>query len=271
MRIKDFGDLGERVLVFGGPYSNLRATQALRSYADLHGFAPSACICTGDVVAYCANPVATVDEIRDWGVPVIAGNCEEQLSSGAPDCGCGFEEGSACDLLSASWYPFAAAAVSAADRDWMGCLHQLAIGCVGGLRVVFVHATAHENNRFVFFAENDEILFQYFNEIESIVGAVDVVFSGHSGIAFEREVQGKRWINAGVIGMPPHNGSRATQFITFDAQSGVTHHWLDYDAEQEAVDMRAKGLVQGYDTALLSGYWPSEDVLPQELRVFDRG
>jgi len=37
--------------------------------------------------------------------------------------------------------------------------------------------------------------------------------------------------------------------------------------------MRRAGLVQGYDTALSTGYWPSEDVLPADLRVAasDRG
>jgi hypothetical protein len=41
------------ILVFGGPYSNLRALQALRRRAHELGIAPSHCICTGDVVAYC--------------------------------------------------------------------------------------------------------------------------------------------------------------------------------------------------------------------------
>ena len=30
--------------------------------------------------------------------------------------------------------------------------------------------------------------------------------------------------------------------------------------------MRSAGLTQGYDTALQTGNWPSEDVLPKELR-----
>ena len=40
------------VLVFGGPYSNLRALAALRQRADELGIPPSHSICTGDVVAY---------------------------------------------------------------------------------------------------------------------------------------------------------------------------------------------------------------------------
>lgn len=65
--------------MFGGCYSNLEATVALRCEAERLGIAPHNTICTGDVVAYCADPVATVDEVRDWGVHVVMGNCEESL------------------------------------------------------------------------------------------------------------------------------------------------------------------------------------------------
>ena len=47
------------ILVFGGPYSNLRATQAMRARAEELGIPPSSTICTGDVVAYCAEPEET--------------------------------------------------------------------------------------------------------------------------------------------------------------------------------------------------------------------
>lgn len=67
------------VLFFGGCYSNLEATVALRGEAARLGIRPDNIVCTGDVVAYCADPVATVEAICDWGVHVIMGNCEESL------------------------------------------------------------------------------------------------------------------------------------------------------------------------------------------------
>ncbi|MHC5035572.1 MAG: metallophosphoesterase family protein, partial [Planctomycetota bacterium] len=89
--ILDLGDFDEPVLVFGGPYSNLEATRALLAEAARRGLAPSRLLCTGDVVAYCADPQATVDLIRGAGIAVVMGNCEESLGSAAADCGCGFE------------------------------------------------------------------------------------------------------------------------------------------------------------------------------------
>ncbi len=110
------------MLVFGGPYSNLRALSALREVAVSRGFTPAQVICTGDVVAYCAEPEETAALMRDWGCHVIAGNCEEQLAAGGADCGCGFEEGSACDLLAKGWYPFAQTRVSPESTAWMATL-----------------------------------------------------------------------------------------------------------------------------------------------------
>ena len=86
------------LLVFGGSYSNLRATQAMIAEAARRGIPPERTICTGDVVAYCAEPEETARAIADWGCHAIQGNCEQQLAEAAADCACNFESGSACDL-----------------------------------------------------------------------------------------------------------------------------------------------------------------------------
>jgi len=83
----DLGELSGPVLVFGGPYSNLEAARAIRAEAARLGVPPARTICTGDVVAYCADPGATVALVRDWGIAVVMGNVEESLGAGAGDCG----------------------------------------------------------------------------------------------------------------------------------------------------------------------------------------
>ena len=44
------------VLVFGGPYSNLEATRAVLDAAARRGIPGRRILCTGDVVAYAAEP-----------------------------------------------------------------------------------------------------------------------------------------------------------------------------------------------------------------------
>ena len=81
-----------------------------------------------------------------------------------------------------------------------------------------------------------------------------------------RETARGLWINAGVIGMPPHDGGAQTRYAILD-EGTVRIHNLHYDASAAAAQMRDVGLTQGYEVALQSGYWPSEDVLPVSLRV----
>ena len=260
------------LLVFGGPYSNLQATRALRRAAGEMGIAPGNCICTGDVVAYCADAAATVTEIRDWGCHVIAGNCEKQLAEGAADCGCGFEAGSACDLLSVGWYAHADRQIGAGDRAWMAALPNVLGFTHEGRQVRVCHGGFTDVSRFLWPASPDRA-FQA--ELEALAddragpgGGRDApafVFSGHSGIAFERRIDDVRWVNAGAIGMPPNDGAPGTRFVVLDGDR-VTVHRLGYDWRGAQAAMVAAGLVQGYDAALGSGWWPSEDVLPVEMR-----
>ena len=125
--------------------------------ARARGFAPEQVICTGDVVAYCADAAATVDAIRDFGCTVVAGNCERQLASGADDCGCGFEAGSACDRLSAEWFVHASAQMTKAHRDWMAELPDLVVLDHAGRRSAVIHGGVADVARFIWPSSDAEV------------------------------------------------------------------------------------------------------------------
>ena len=247
------------ILVFGGPYSNLRATEALRREARQLGIAPAQTICTGDVVAYCGEPEETAQLVRDWGCHVIAGNCEEQLADGAGDCGCGFEEGTACDLLSKGWYPYANSRVSAESRAWMAARPKSLHFNLGGLRFRVVHGGVDVVNRFVFASQTDVLT-------EELARAqADVVVAGHAGVPFLSRVAGKTWFNPGVIGMPANDGTADVWYgLVTPTPSGIrlSTHRLAYDSRAAAAGMRRWGYADGYAKSLITGIWPSFDVCP---------
>ncbi len=145
-----FLSLDGPVLVFGGCYSNLEATVALRREAERLGISPRNTICTGDVVAYCADPVATVDEVRDWGVHVVMGNCEESLGWSKDDCGCGFEEGTACRRRCRSIGTVIPIDTWAMTRAWMRELPRRLDVQIGGRRLAVIHGAVDLVNGFVF-------------------------------------------------------------------------------------------------------------------------
>lgn len=263
---KDLGVIDGPVLLFGGPYSNLQATQAVLAQGASRAIAPGAMICTGDVVAYCAQPVETVQALRTAAVHVVAGNCEKQLASGAGECGCGFEEGSVCDLLSTAWFDFANAQVGASDRAWMATCPDTLSFQHQGARYAVLHGGATDVARFIWSTSPEAVFAQEWETLQDKIGPVDHVIAGHSGIPFMRQTPWGRWINVGVIGMPPHDGCQQTRFGVLDGGE-VLIHALRYDVDGAFDQMQRAGLTQGYHDALRRGYWPSEDVLPGDLRT----
>jgi predicted phosphodiesterase len=253
-------DGGGPVLVFGGPYSNLRATQAMQAEATRRGIPAHRVICTGDVVAYAAEPDETTCLIRDWGCHVIAGNCEEQIGTGAADCGCGFADGTACDLMAKGWYPFANQRVSDANRTWMRDLPMGATFALGGLNFSVVHGGVQQTNRFIFGSETSVIA----EELAHV--SSDVVLAGHAGVPFIAKVGAKTWFNAGVIGMPANDGTTDVWYgLITPVANGVTlsTHRLAYDHRAAAASMRRWAHADGYATTLVTGIWPSHDIFPE--------
>ena len=261
---QDLGELTGPVLAFGGPYSNLQALQALMNWAAGQGVSAQNMICTGDIVAYCADATETTALMQQTDIPTIAGNCEKQIAEGADDCGCGFEEGSQCSILSRGWYPYALTQISEVDRRMMGELPDIISFTHQGLRYAVIHGGYTDIRRSIWSTSSDSDFNEEITEIENAIGPVDSIIAGHSGIPFIRKVGGKTWINAGAIGMPPNNGDFHTRFVLIDQRPEI--HTLDYDWRGAQSAMRTAGLTQGYDAALETGYWPSEDVLPTALR-----
>lgn len=263
-RVKNLGELAGDVLVFGGAHSNLHATRALLGRADALGIARHRRIFTGDAVAYCGDPVQTVRAL--WGhCELVAGNCEKQLVAGADDCGCGFKDGSACAQMSVAWFRFARKSLGAAELSHMADCADIIVFSAYGLRYAVIHGGATDISRYLWPSSPDA---EFASEIAAItdqVGRIDAVVAGHCGVAFERHVAGVRWINPGAIGMPPNDGRRQTRYMLL-TERGARIERLDYDVHGAMTAMQSAGLVQGYDQALKTGIWPSQDILPKQMR-----
>ncbi len=252
------------LLVFGGPYSNLEATLAMRQRAEALSVPPGNVICTGDVVAYCAAPEETARLVADWGCHVIQGNCEQQLAAGAEDCACNFEDGTECAALAKGWYPFANNRMTPEMRAWMGGLPETLRFTFAGRTFRVVHGGTDIVNRWVFPSER-EILTE-----EVVLAGADVIIAGHSGIPSITRVRKRVWFNPGVIGMPANDGTADVWFGLVRAidDGGVmlSTHRLVYDHHTAAAGMRRFGHANGYARTLVTGLWPSLDILPPTER-----
>ena len=258
----DLGQITDPVLVFGGPYSNLQATKALLDRAKELGIPPERIICTGDVVAYCAAAAETTALVRQSGVHVVRGNCEISFADGAGDCGCGFDEGSTCDQLSARWFSYARERLDNDATDWMRRLPGQIVFEMAGRRLAVVHGAPSSVNRFVFpSTPATEKL------AEISLSKCDGVICGHSGLPFTQILGSALWHNAGVIGLPANDGTRRTWFSLLtprDDELRLDHLPLEHDAEGASADMAANGLPQEYATTLTTGLWDNCDILPED-------
>jgi predicted phosphodiesterase len=249
-------NLGKKAFVFGGAYGNLQATIAILEKAKELGFDKSEIIFTGDTVAYCANPIDTAQLIRDSVDHIVMGNCEEAIATGSASCGCGFEVGTECSILSNQWYNFCLSKIDSQTADWMGSLPRNIIATIGIHDFLVTHATPHSINQFVFpsnlCSANDS-------------ANVDGYIVGHSGIPMIDEINGKPWLNSGASGMSANDGTSSVSFATITSNGNhiqIEIHRLGYNFVGAQSAMLSAALVNGYMDCLASGIWPSHDVLP---------
>lgn len=259
------GEIKHPMLFFGGPCSNAESTEAMLSLAHKEGFAPEHIVCTGDLAAYCADPAKTVSLIRESGINVIMGNCEESLGSELDDCGCGFDEGSSCDLLSVAWYRHAQSQLSQDDSRWMAGLPRSLRFSMAGNNALVIHGSVSQINQFVFPSTETTV-----KETEIEHSQADLVIGGHSGVPFTEKLGARLWHNPGIIGIPANDGTPRVWFSTLtpiDDGILIEHRVLDYAFETTAQRIFDAGtLPDDYGHTLTSGLWPSDEVMPEADR-----
>ncbi|WP_298485330.1 metallophosphoesterase family protein [uncultured Maribacter sp.] len=256
--------LGERkgkMLIFGGVYSNLQALQALKEVSKEEGIAPENCICTGDIIGYCAQPEETIKLFKEWKALSILGNVELQLVEGAEDCGCDFTQGSRCDNFSKLWYPYAQSKLSKESLNWMATLPHHISFTYGSKKVSVVHGSYSNISEFIFESTPDQIKEESLKNLNS-----DIILAGHCGLPFHSTINERLWLNPGVIGMPANDGTSRVWYMILENIEGsinYTHRYLNYNYEQASSLMEENNLPIEYTKTLVSGIWDNMEILPE--------
>ncbi len=259
----NLGEFDSPVLIFGGPYSNQSATRAMLTQAQKLSIPPDRTICTGDVVAYAAEPEQTCQLIKNSGIHVLMGNCEESLAENRNDCGCGFEEGMLCSTLSENWYHYAQKKVSDPTRQWMKTLPRTIRFSIAGQSCCVIHGGINQINQFIYASSDCEIKRQ-----QLLQANANIMIGGHCGLPFGQQIDDRLWLNAGVIGMPANDATVDGWYMLIEpVQVGIKVSWnrLSYDYLDCYLKMKTVGLKDYADT-ITSGLWPSMDVLPDDER-----
>jgi predicted phosphodiesterase len=257
---ENLGKKSGKMLLFGGVYSNLQALEALKQIAEQEGIAPENCVCTGDIVGYCAQPEETVQLFKLWGAKSIVGNVEIQLRENADDCGCDFREGSRCDGFSQLWYPYAQSKLSENSLDFLKTLPNYINFSYADKQVSVVHGSYFNVSEFIFKSTPWQVKQPNFDATKS-----NVIVAGHCGLPFHHEQNNQLWLNPGVIGMPANDGNPSVWYaIVDDTQSTLsfTHKTLNYNYKLTSKLMQNGLLPKEYSRTIVTGIWDNTEILP---------
>ena len=258
---KDIGTLSGKLLVFGGSYGNFQSLEALKEIADSQNIQPSNIICTGDIMGYCAQPNECIELIREWGIHNIAGNVELQVRNDEEDCGCNFEDGSRCDVFARSWYPYIQNNIKPENKDWLHSLPEFIKFEYAGKKGQVIHGGVEDTSQFIFESTDWKVKDQIFTQTES-----ELLLTGHCGLPFHSEKDGRSWLNPGVIGMPANDGTVRVWYMTLDDSEGklsFEHLSFEYDNEKAANLIKENKLPFSYAHTLNNGLWDNNDILPE--------
>jgi predicted phosphodiesterase len=262
--VKHIGTLEGKVLLFGGVYSNLEALRAMRVWAEQQSIPSHNIICTGDIVGYCAEPEQCLQLTKEWGIYTIAGNVELNLVDNAEDCGCDFTEGSRCDGFSKQWYPYAQSKVTPDSLAYIAQIPEFISFDFAGKTCFVLHGSIDNTSEFIFASTDKRLKSKIIQQAEA-----DVVIAGHSGLPFAQEIEGKLWLNPGVIGMPANDGTQRVWYAVLDASTDIRYSVsaLQYDHISANQKILENPLPASYAETLLTGLWDNMEILPLSERT----
>ncbi|MDP9258083.1 MAG: metallophosphatase family protein [Actinomycetota bacterium] len=203
--------------------------------AEVDGLEVDLIVVGGDVAGG-PFPRETVDAVRALGgrAVVIRGNGERELVEARLHLDAGTARIDPDDVWSSRTH-WAAGVLDQERLDWMGALPPLASVDVDGLGdVLFCHASPRSD---------EEIVTPLSPEARILPMLADVaqrtVALGHTHVQFDREIAGRRLVNAGSVGMP-YEGDAAAFWALLGP--GVELRRTSYDVTVTCARIRESGI-----------------------------
>ncbi len=255
----------QRVVVFGGVYSNHLALEALLDRS--RALRSDAVFCLGDIGGFGPCPDRSFSCLQDGGVQTIAGNYDISLAEGREDCGCGYTDPRDNHFARLS-YDYTFQNTSDDHKQWLGKLPRSLRFRLGNRVVELCHGSPRRVNEFLWETSSpDHLLEKFLDE-----AGADVVCCTHTGIKWRRRLSPSRdFINVGVIGRPENDGRTHVWFTLLEAgeeELGCRFLPLEYDYRRLAGEMRREGLPPEFVETTLTGWWTTcLEIMPAKERV----
>jgi predicted phosphodiesterase len=201
----------ERVVFFGGVYSNYLALEALLEDARARGV--QRLYCLGDLGAFGPYPDRACQILREAGIPVIQGNYDNSIGNGLGDCQCGYTDPRDNYFAKVS-YDYTFRRTSNDNKNWLRQLAREIRIQVGPYRVLLCHGSPRKMNEFLWESTTSDAFLNWLIERYD----TDVIVGTHTGLHWHREPSpGKHFINCGAIGRPGNDGQTTVVYAIVSA------------------------------------------------------
>ncbi|MEJ7750052.1 MAG: radical SAM protein [Thermoleophilaceae bacterium] len=250
-----------RIAAFGGAYANPHALRAMLEDAQSRGC--ERIFNLGDLGGFGAECDAVWPLLEEFGVESIAGNYDIAIGRGDDDCGCGYTSDRDNEFAQLM-YDHTRASTGASFAAWMHGLPGEMRESIEGVDVHLVHGSPLAVNDFLWESLDDAEL--GFRVRES---GADLLLCTHTGIPWQRSLDGTLVVNVGAVGRPANDGRRETYYAVLDLVGGEVRAELvpvAYDWRAQAASMRAAGLPEPFVETIETGWWTTclEVVPPPE-------
>ncbi|MBW3538703.1 MAG: metallophosphoesterase family protein [Planctomycetes bacterium] len=213
-----------RILVLGDIHSNWPALAAIDERFD-------ACLFVGDLVDYAADPVPCIDWVRSHAQAAVRGNHDHAVAQHVQVRG-----DSGYRRLAAATRPLHWELIDPHRMKYLARLPVTARIAIDGLTFLLVHGTPRD--------PLDEYLTAdakaWAERLEGV--EADFVCVGHTHIAFELQLQGKRVLNPGSVGQPRDGDPRASYAVIDNGR--VEFRRAAYDIDATLLQMRKCGVAE---------------------------
>ncbi|MEA2467990.1 MAG: hypothetical protein QOJ57_2116 [Thermoleophilaceae bacterium] len=250
-----------KIAACGGPYANPHALAAMLEDARARGC--ERIFCLGDLGGFGADPNAIWPLLQAHRVECIAGNYDIAIGRGDADCGCGYSD-PRDNHFAQVIYDHTLEHTDRAFAAWMSDLPAEHRETIGGLDVHMVHGSPLAVNDFMWESLPDHELRR-----RTAASGADVLLCTHTGIPWQRSIDGTLVVNVGAVGRPANDGRTDTWYAVLDINKRVVSAELvpvAYDWRAQAASMRAAGLPEPFVETIETGWWTTclEIVPPQE-------
>ncbi|MGH9055648.1 MAG: radical SAM protein [Acidimicrobiales bacterium] len=255
-----------RIALCGGPYANPYALTAFVADARRRGCEHLYCL--GDLGGFGAEIDALWPIIEAGEITCVAGNYDVAIARGELDCGCGYRD--ARDNTYAQLiYDHTRRHTSAAFAAFMGRLPTERRLRLGRCDVHLVHGSPLALNDFWW-----ESLPEEDHRLRVEASGAGVICCTHTGLPWQKRVDGSLVVNVGVLGKPANDGRREVWYAVVDLAEGHADAELvalPYDWRAQAASMRAAGMPEAFVETIETGWWTTcLEVLPPAERARGR-